>query len=125
MTPQEFIETAPLYTRVEITDFSPPNSITRMCDVCKKETTWYRISELQSNTIETGPQITYHVTGYTDLAKTYNVPEEEIQKLLNAKRETRYEDKMKIAANLIPEAVKPAGVNPLGQLYKYTSVGLH
>jgi hypothetical protein len=45
--------------------------------------------------------------------------------LLKAKKEVRFEDKMKVAAELIPEAVKPGGVNPLGQLYKHTSVGLH
>jgi hypothetical protein len=60
-----------------------------------------------------------------ELSRTYNVDPKEIADLLNAKKEIRYEDKMKVAAELIPEAVKPGGVNPLAQIYKLTSVGLH
>jgi hypothetical protein len=30
MTPQEFIENAPMYTRVEIKTFEPPYSVTRL-----------------------------------------------------------------------------------------------
>jgi hypothetical protein len=60
-----------------------------------------------------------------DLAQTYNVGEKEIASLLGTKTEVRYEDKLKVASELVPEALKPGGVNPLGQLYKHTSVGLH
>jgi hypothetical protein len=60
-----------------------------------------------------------------ELSRTFGVEEKEISNLLKAKKEVRFEDKMKVAAELIPEAVKPGGVNPLGQLYKHTSVGLH
>jgi hypothetical protein len=60
-----------------------------------------------------------------DLSRTYNVSEKEITDLLNSKNEIRYEIKIKVAAELIPEAVRPGGVNPLGQLYKLTSLGLH
>jgi len=60
-----------------------------------------------------------------DLARTYNADEDEIQKLLNAKAQTRYEQKLQVAAELIPSALRPGGVNPLGQLYKHTSIGLH
>ena len=60
-----------------------------------------------------------------DLARTYNADEDEIQKLLHAKAQTRYEQKLQVAAELIPSALRPGGVNPLGQLYKHTSIGLH
>src|ERR1700678_3833539 len=41
MTPaQEFIEKAPLYTQFRINSFFPPASISRVCGICGKETTW-------------------------------------------------------------------------------------
>ena len=60
-----------------------------------------------------------------ELAKTYVTDANGIRNLLSAKQEVRYEDKLKVAAELIPEAIKPGGVNPLGQLYQLTSTGLH
>ena len=60
-----------------------------------------------------------------ELSRTYNVDEKEIATLLDVKKVVRYEDKLKVAAELIPDAVKPGGVNPLGQLYKHASLGLH
>lgn len=60
-----------------------------------------------------------------DLSRTHQVDEEEVVKLLAAKTSVRYEQKLEVAAELIPVAVRPAGVNPLGQLYKHTSIGLH
>ena len=60
-----------------------------------------------------------------ELSRAYNVSETEIADLLNAKNELRYESKMKVAAELVPVVVRPGGVNPLGQLYKHTSIGLH
>lgn len=195
-----------------------------MCSPCKRDTTWYRISNILRYPIETDPKIVFEVTGYTcalchdnsfavfyekldwqenpdshtlpkqwhhtavrkigqippqvieiptelgirlgstashykkalicreqnygigamaylrrvvdektdelidvmaELSRTFGVEEKEISNLLKAKKEVRFEDKMKVAAELIPEAVKPGGVNPLGQLYKHTSVGLH
>jgi len=60
-----------------------------------------------------------------ELSRTYNVDDKEIRDLLKVKTEIRYEEKLKIASELIPAAVRPGGVNPLGQLYKLTSVGLH
>jgi hypothetical protein len=229
MTPQEFIETAPLYTTIELVDFSPPDSITRMCTPCKKDTTWNRITGLKAFKVETQPAITFEATGYTcalcrknsfavfyqkmdwtqgrkttgnpaspyvetffykavrkigqvppqqieipaelgdrlgstaghykkalicreqnygigamaylrrvvdentdelidvmaELLQTFNVDPKDIGALLDAKKKTQFEEKMKVAAELIPDAVKPGGVNPLGQLYKHTSVGLH
>jgi hypothetical protein len=60
-----------------------------------------------------------------ELSRTYNASEEEIQKLLAAKTQTRYDQKLQVASELIPAALRPGGVNPLGQLYKHTSIGLH
>jgi len=60
-----------------------------------------------------------------ELSRTYNANEEEIQKLLDAKSQSRYNQKLEVAAELIPAALRPGGVNPLGQLYKYASIGLH
>src|ERR1700742_3889720 len=47
MTNLEFIESAPLYNRIEIRSFTPPESITRMCMAkrCRRETTWTKMSE--------------------------------------------------------------------------------
>jgi hypothetical protein len=224
MTPHEFVESSPLYTRVELKDFTPPGSITRMCYQCGKETTWLKSQDPARTNLVTFPRINFDAVGYScglcskdsfavvyqnldlkedpnshfapkhwqhtavhkigqvppqsiqiptelskrlgssaghykkalvsrsqgygigamaylrrvvdektdelidvmvDLAQTYNVGEKEIASLLGTKREVRYEDKLKVASDLVPEALKPVGVNPLGQLYKHTSVGLH
>ena len=37
----------------------------------------------------------------------------------------RFNQKLEVAAELIPTALRPGGVNPLGQLYKHASIGLH
>jgi hypothetical protein len=60
-----------------------------------------------------------------DLSRTYSVPEEDIEKLLAAKTEVQFKEKLAVAAELVPVALRPGGVNPLGQLYKHTSIGLH
>lgn len=60
-----------------------------------------------------------------DLSQTHNIGEKEIADLLGAKKQIRYEEKLKVATELIPEALRPEGVNPLGQLYQHTSAGLH
>lgn len=223
MTPNQFIENAPLYTKVQIIDFKPPNSITRFCErsSCLKETTWLVGTTLEGNAkAENGSfdfnavpyacglcrqntlvvlyellnwsaaksgGLKYHHTavrkigqappqdtqvppeligrlgstaahykkalicrniGYgigamaylrrvvdektdelidvmADLSQTYNASNEEIQQLLDAKSESRYSQKLQVAAELIPLALRPGGINPLGQLYKYTSIGLH
>ena len=65
MTPHEFIETAPLYTHIELADFSPPDSITRMCSPCEKETTWNKVPKITEYKVETSPEIAFEVTGYT------------------------------------------------------------
>jgi len=226
MTAQEFVEKAPLYTRVEIEDFSPPSSVTRMCSQpsCRKETTWLQSSTAEIAFKELSPAIRFKSAGYmcvlcrqasfaiayellnwvenpkspyspkhwhhtavrkigqippqeielpaemndrlgstaghykkalicrgqnygigamaylrrvidektddlidvmAELSEAYNVPGGKIEKLLEAKKEVRYEEKLKIASELIPDAIQPSGVNPLGQLYRHTSIGLH
>jgi hypothetical protein len=60
-----------------------------------------------------------------ELAQTYGVDEGTIKSLQAAKTQARYEDKLSVASELIPEALRPGGVNPVGQLYTHLSVGLH
>jgi hypothetical protein len=223
MNRHEFIETAPLYTRIELVGFYPPDSITRMCTgaLCKRETTW-SINSRQTVSCEGArDDVDFKVAAYTcvlckqnsmaviyqnlnwspvsqgassyqhtavrkigevpqqiteipaelndrlgstagyykkalicrgqnygigamaylrrvvdektdelidvmaELARTFNVEEEEVVRLLAAKSEIRYENKLRVAADLIPDALRPGGVNPLGQLYHHISVGLH
>ena len=60
-----------------------------------------------------------------ELARTYNADENLIKELQGAKTQVRYEDKLRVASELIPESMRPGGVNPLGQLYTHLSVGVH
>ncbi len=216
-TPAEFIEQWPLYTRADIRDFGPPGSITRMCDMCGKETTWRR-DAAQSLHAETSPSIIIQAAGYTcglceknsvlvlyqaldhwadggfwsshgvkkigqlppqsieiptdltrrlgptagfyknalvcrshsfgigavaylrrvveektdelidvivELAQTHGMDEKTMESLAGAKKQVRYEDKLRVASEIIPNALRPGGVNPLGQLYTHLSIGLH
>lgn len=217
LTPQQFIEKWPLYTKADIRGFSPPKSITRMCEQCKKETTWaivrgegvdpggyfevripgyqcslcekerllvlYRllewkqvpstpnyshysvqkIGQLPPQSIEIpadlserlGVTAEYYRKALTcrghnfgiaavaymrriveektdelidvvvELARTYSEDLKNIELLQSAKKQIRYEDKLKVASEQIPAALRPGGVNPLGQLYTHLSVGLH
>jgi hypothetical protein len=222
MTPSEFIEKAPLYTQVQMKDFRPPDSITRICERCNKETTWLigdqidgvgsagntrldfkaaayacglcrhsnlvviyellnwsevpgsqgklyqhkavrKIGQVPPDDVDVPPELVGRLgstaahykkalisrnSNYgigamaylrrvvdektdelidvmADLARTYEAGDEEIQKLLAAKAQGRYDQKLQVAAELIPSALRPGGVNPLGQLYKHTSIGLH
>jgi hypothetical protein len=60
-----------------------------------------------------------------ELARTYGVDSKIISSLEQAKKQVRYEDKLKVASELIPSALRPGDVNPLGQLYTHLSIGLH
>jgi hypothetical protein len=60
-----------------------------------------------------------------ELAQTYGVDAKTIESLKKAKEQIRYEDKLNVASELIPPALRPGGVNPVGQLYTHLSVGLH
>jgi hypothetical protein len=222
MTPKEFVESAPLYTRINLNSFRPPDSITRMCDQadCKRETTWFKLGKTRTTTEGANPNITVEHVSYEcglckssslgviyelldwsidgngphysnkavrkvgqvpapeisiapelterlgssaifyknalilrqfnygigavaylrrvvdlhtdnlidimiDLSRTSGVAEEEIQQLQETKTETQYKEKLKIASELVPQRLRPGDVNPLGQLYKHTSIGLH
>jgi hypothetical protein len=65
-TVQEFIERWPLYTRADIVDFAPPESITRMCGGadCKRETTWF-FNQTVEVAMPTGSVIEFSAVGYT------------------------------------------------------------
>jgi hypothetical protein len=60
-----------------------------------------------------------------ELAQTFGEVEKTIESLRKAKEQIRYEDKLKVASELIPAALRPGGVNPVGQLYIHLSIGLH
>jgi hypothetical protein len=60
-----------------------------------------------------------------DAAKAYGVPDSEVEKLRAAKSQKIYEDKLRIAAQAMPEILKPDGANPLQALYQTLSVGIH
>jgi len=60
-----------------------------------------------------------------ELAKTYGVETKIIEALEDAKNQIQYEQKVRVAAEVIPDALRPAGVNPLGQLYQHLSIGVH
>jgi len=47
------------------------------------------------------------------------------EKLKKAKEGTRFEDKVKIAGEVMPVHLRPGGVNPFGDLYELLSAGLH
>lgn len=48
-----------------------------------------------------------------------------IEVLRKAKDGRRFEDKVKIAAEVLPAHLKPGGINPFGDLYELLSIGLH
>jgi hypothetical protein len=222
MTSREFIEKAPLYTRIPIRGFIPPPSIMRMCPDkdCKTITTWANVKSLRLRMDGTIPEIDVKTVAYecvncqrnslgviyellewkidgqgpsyshyavrkvgqtpapsvtvphelearlgdscgyyknaiicyqagfgiaamaylrrvvddhtdtlidvmAELMRTFPSPESEVQALLATKKEGQYKNKLEVASALIPEALKPGGVNPLGQIYKHTSIGLH
>jgi len=60
-----------------------------------------------------------------ELARTYGVEAKAIEGLLAAKKKVRYEEKLQVASEVIPEAMRPGGVNPIGQLYIHLSIGTH
>ena len=216
-TAQEFIEKWPLYTKANIRGFSPPKSITRMCDVCKKNTTWalgnavdvnqgshyscytagYRCvlceqqyllvlyEGLDWHKAQNSSYYSYHAvrkigqippqsidipadlqerlgataehykkalvcrnTNYgiaavaymrrvieektddlidvvVELAKSYHIDGKIVEALTRAKEQIQYEQKVKLASEVIPPSLMPGGVNPLGQLFKHLSMGVH
>jgi len=48
-----------------------------------------------------------------------------IETVQKAKGGTRFEDKVKIAAEVLPAHLKPGGINPFADLYALLSIGLH
>jgi hypothetical protein len=58
-------------------------------------------------------------------AQSMGVPIADVEKIRSAKSEKIYEDKIRIAVQALPDAMKPGGVNPLQTLYDLLSIGLH
>jgi hypothetical protein len=60
-----------------------------------------------------------------ELAAAEGVPDDQVKRLRSAKDEKAYEKKLKVAAPLVPTSLRPGGVNPLAELYRLLSLGLH
>lgn len=60
-----------------------------------------------------------------EAAEAYSVPADEVKKIRAAKNEKTYEDKLKVAAEAIPEVLKPDGANPFQAMYGILSAGIH
>ena len=58
-------------------------------------------------------------------AKEQALSEEELQEIEKAKGKVRFEEKLDLAEKLIPSRLKPDGLNPIGNLYKLASGGIH
>jgi hypothetical protein len=62
----------------------------------------------------------------SELAESHNVDSEVIKKIRAAKTErTTYDNKLRIAATVLPTSLVVDGVNPLGELYSLVSGGVH
>jgi hypothetical protein len=60
-----------------------------------------------------------------DAAVAHSVPAADVEKIRAAKNEKTYEEKLKIAAQAIPEVLKPDGANPFQAMYDILSGGIH
>ena len=60
-----------------------------------------------------------------DAAEAHSVPAADVEKIRTAKNAKTYEDKLKIAAQAIPDVLKPDGANPLQAMHDILSVGIH
>jgi hypothetical protein len=60
-----------------------------------------------------------------DAAEAYSIPALEVEKIRTAKSEKTYEDKLRVAAQAIPEVLKPHGTNPFQAMYSILSIGIH
>lgn len=60
-----------------------------------------------------------------DLAKANGSSGEEAEKILAAKSERTYDKRLEVASQVIPQSLRPGGVNPLGRLHNLLSDALH
>src|SRR5258708_31169705 len=60
-----------------------------------------------------------------DAAEAYGVSAPEVATIRGAKNEIRYDDKLKVAGQAIPEVLKPHGANPFQAMYDLLSIGIH
>lgn len=59
------------------------------------------------------------------LAEANGSSGEEIKKILAAKSERTYDKRLEVASQVIPQSLRPGGVNPLGRLHDLLSDALH
>ena len=60
------------------------------------------------------------------LAESHNIEAKIVEQIRAAKNErTTYDNKLRIAATVIPDSLVVDGVNPLGELYNLVSAGVH
>jgi hypothetical protein len=60
-----------------------------------------------------------------DASAAFGVGKKDVENLRAAKNEKVFDDKLKIAAQAMPEVLKPDGANPLQALHSILSVGIH
>lgn len=60
-----------------------------------------------------------------DLATEEGLPASQVEKLRSAKHNKTYDKKLEVAAPLVPTSLRPGGTNPLGELHRLLSLGLH
>lgn len=60
-----------------------------------------------------------------DAMKATNADAAAIETLQKARGGKRFEEKVKIAAEVMPAHLRPGGINPFGDLYELVSIGLH
>jgi hypothetical protein len=62
----------------------------------------------------------------SQLAESHSIKAEVVEKIRAAKNErTTYDNKLRIAATVLPASLTPDGANPLSELYKLVSEGVH
>lgn len=60
-----------------------------------------------------------------DLATAEGLSPDQAEKLRSAKDNKAYDKKLEVAAPLVPASLRPGDVNPLGELHRLLSLGLH
>lgn len=60
-----------------------------------------------------------------ELAEAHGIGQADVEKLRSAKNEKTYDQKIRVAAPVVPKSLMPDGVNPLATLYSLLSEGLH
>jgi hypothetical protein len=60
-----------------------------------------------------------------DLAASMSLPDDEVEKIRASKNEKIYQERLKVAAQVLPASLRPGGMNPLGILHDLLSLAPH